>query len=193
MAEFEAFTVVVGPATGNAPCRAGCATNIFQLLTDEGHQAITTPAVWEAALALCKPARSREQLVAAARSAFLHYTMSIPLGLAWLPDAWLAGIPPILARLAEHVPDGKLPLPVFSIGAQLGVVEVGYAQDSFLGPSRPGQTTWWAQFRRELNLSLYPTLWRPLKRNHWRRLHAERPELRRFLVIAPWGAEDDFE
>jgi hypothetical protein len=193
MAEFEAFVVVIGSVGGNNQCRAGCATNIFQLITDEGHDAITPPPVWEAALALCKPARSREQLITTARAAFLHYTMSIPLGLACLPDAWLAGIPPILARLAEHVPDGKLPLPVFSLGAQLGVVEVSYAQDSYLGPSRPGATTWWAQLRRELNLSLYPTLWRPLTRNHWQRLHAERPELRRFLESAPWGAEDDFE
>lgn len=119
--------------------------------------------------------------------------MGIPLGLECLPSPWLAGLPAILAKLAEHLPEGRLPLPVFSISDQPGVVEVNYTADKHLGPSRVGQATWWAQLRRELNLSLCPTMWRRLTRNHWRQLHAERPDIRHFLERAPWGAKDDFE
>ena len=192
MAEFEAHVVVVGPAGSNS-CRPACATNIFQLLVEEGHTASTTPHVWEAALELCQPAVSRKKLITAARSAFQRYTIGTPLGLECLPAPWLAGIPPVLARLAGLQPDGRLPVPVFSVGATLGVVEVGYVHDNVFGPSRAGQTTWWAQLRRELNLSLYPTLWRPLTQNHWRRLHAERQDLRCFLERAPWRAKVDIK
>lgn len=186
MAEFGANVVVVGPVDAKTSCRPGCIVNIFNFLVEEGHTAIITPQVWEASLPLCSPSRERSELIMEASVCFLNCGLNIPIGLECLPGAWLAGLPAVLVKLANSAPGGLLPAPLFSISANIGVVEISFLQDQALGPSLPGQNTWRAKIRRALNLSLYPTMWRPLKQTHWRQLYATRQDLRPFLEHQPW-------
>lgn len=192
MSEFDASLVQVGGVTASRECvRPGCAANIFNLLTGEGHAAVTPPQVWEPALTLATPAKPRDQLLIEARNAFSAYTLGIPVGLSLLPSPWLAGLPGLLQRMASQLPEGMLPLPVFSVSCNFGICEVAYSLDSHLRAAKPGDASWWSQFRREINLSLYPTMWRPLKPAHWRMLHAERKDLRHWLERRPWRPAAD--
>lgn len=191
MSEFEASLIQVGDLTAQRECmRPGCAASIFNLLTAEGHAAVVPPHVWEAALPFATPENPREQLLLEAHNAFDAYTLGAPIGLSLLPSSWLAGLPGVLQRLASQLPEGILPLPVFSVSSHFGIVEVAYSVDSHLRADKPGDASWWSQFRRELNLSLYPTMWRPLKPAHRRMLYAERKDLRHWLERKPWRPTD---
>lgn len=194
MAEFGASCIAVGPTETSKTCgRPGCAANVFNLLVAEGHPAVTAPQVWEAALPLAEPETPRAQLVAAAREAFLRHTIGAPVGLSLLPAPWLAELPSLLAELSAEIPERKLPLPIFSVSGHFGIFEVFYHLDKDFALPKPGDKTWWSRLRRELNLKLYPTLWQPLKPAHWRKLHAERPDLRHLLERKPWRAKTGHE
>lgn len=130
-----------------------------------GHVLHLTPNVLVAAWQLCTPSMSRSRL-------FPRFPSTMR-GLDGLPSCWLMG----LAGLFEGRPG--LAGMVMGIGFRSGIV----------WPELDAPCTWWGDGPTSvpelMNLRVYPSLWRPLKRRHMVRLYAERPDLRQEIASLP--------
>lgn len=120
-----------------------------------GYKLMLSPSVLAAAWQVCAPKAGRNQLLGVLRIE----------GLEGLPSCWLAGLVNLLRGRRE------LARMIRGLTIQAGV----------LWPELDLPCQWWGDgvtaVPELLNKVLYPSLWRPLKRQHLVRLHLERPDL----------------
>jgi hypothetical protein len=124
-----------------------------------GHQLCVSPQVLQAAWQVCVPKVSRNKLLA--RAAKLEIR-----GLETLPTCWLYALTSWLERNRE------IALNILNVECSSGVLMCTlhrWAEHWGDGP---------VQVPEVLNLLVYPSLWKPLKRAHATRLIMERPDLR---------------
>jgi hypothetical protein len=150
---------------------------VHQLMTRRSRKPLWPPEVVLAATELCRPVPTRASIIDAVESFFrskacrLHL---VPKGLKRLPLCWLAAIPNILWRLRRpHW--AHLPFRIDVLRVREGVLVVSFAQEE-----QPDLSciTRWDDIRLVLNLSVYPSIWRPLRRRHFVELWAKQPDLR---------------
>ena len=104
----------------------------------------------------------RQQLLEKNRDFFRSYCAMIPQGLETLPTPWLAGLSKIL--WATRKPEWThLPYFLKRVSCESGMLLLQFAQEL---PNPEGRLTAWDRLRITVNASLYPSLWRPLKRHH---------------------------
>jgi hypothetical protein len=147
---------------------------VHQLIARRRRKPLWPPEVILAATELCRPAQTRASVMDAVESFFRGKACLVPKGLKRLPLCWLAAIPNILWRLRRpHCT--HLPFMIDVLRACDGVLTVGFAQEE-----RPdlNRITRWDDIRLVLNLSVYPSMWRPLRRRHYVALWAKQPGLR---------------
>jgi hypothetical protein len=185
MGEFDAHCLVVGQVSHNQPCplaTGACAESLYGLMTAEGYRVITPPRIWEAALPLCAPCGAREQIIARAAGAFRRFMVAEPVGLTLLPLSSLAGLPGILRRLARPFRGSEIPCFPAGVAVKHGMLEIEFHQDAQLPPPLAGSRSLRLELRKALNLAVYPSIWRPLKRRHHPHQARGQSRLRRELV-----------
>lgn len=169
-----------------ASIRAGVAppvsTPIFELMRRLGGKLLMSPVMWQAAVDLCRPEIPKELLIEQVTSFFRVRSGLCPRGIDTLPACWLRALPQLLERRAKKHWHGKIPFGISSLAEQQGALVLGFAQEGEC-MRREREVTGWDVLRVHLNCQLYPSLWRPLLRRHWRTLHATRPELRPHLKV----------
>jgi hypothetical protein len=120
---------------------------------------------------MCVPSISRNQLIESGKILAIK-------GLETLPSCWLLGF---IGLVKRH----KL----------AGIVEEVSLRSGFLWPTLIPPSNWWGDgatvVPETINLSIYPSLWRPLRGEHWARLVLERPDLVDELRSLPQVAASD--
>jgi hypothetical protein len=148
---------------------------VHRLMAQMGRNALWSPEVVFAAVELCQPVAMRKHIVSSAECFFRTKACLVPKGLRRLPSCWLMAIPNILwKRRRPHWT--HLPHMISALKECDGVLMVSFAQEE----NRPDltQITRWDEIRLVLNLSLYPSPWRPLHRRHFIELWMKRQDLR---------------
>jgi hypothetical protein len=164
---------VVGPAS---------TSSIFELMGRVGGRMLMPHPLWQAAVELCVPGMSQEVLVEQLTSFFRVRSGLCPRGLESLPPCWLRALPRLLEKRAKKHWQGRIPFGLSSVAEQGGALVMEFAQEDEC-PRWEGEVNSWDVLRVHMNCHLYPSLWRPLTRRHWRQLHATRPELRAHLRV----------
>ena len=157
-------------------------SSIFELMGRVGGQMLMPYPLWQAAVELCVPGMSQEVLVEQLTSFFRVRSGLCPRGLDSLPACWLRALPRLLEKRAKKHWQGKIPFGLSSVTEQSGALVMEFAQEDEC-PRWEGEVNSWDVLRVHMNCNLYPSLWRPLTRRHWRQLHATRPELRAHLRV----------
>jgi hypothetical protein len=155
---------------------------IFDLMNRAGGRILMPLPVWRAAVEMCEPSLPRELLLEQVTSFFMQRSKVCPQGLAALPTCWLRGLPYILEKRVQEIWQGKVSFVLAAVAEQSGALGLEFAHEAEI-PRREREMQVWDVLRVSLNCHLYPSLWRPLSRRHWRHLHATRPELRASLRL----------
>jgi len=168
LAEAMAALRASGP---DQPTQAPAARPFLIHMHLRSHRLFLTPNVVAAAWAMCVPSISRNQLIESGKILAIK-------GLETLPSCWLLGF---IGLVKRH----KL----------AGIVEEVSLRSGFLWPTLIPPSNWWGDgatvVPETINLSIYPSLWRPLRGEHWARLVLERPDLVDELRSLPQVAASD--
>jgi hypothetical protein len=150
---------------------------VQDLLARRGRKPLWSPEVVMAVTELCQPQDPTGTLFSEVEVFFRGKACMIPQGLETLPRCWLRAIPKILWSLRRpHWT--RLPYMIKSLSCTNGILLVCFAQEQ---QPRSKRITRWDNIRIALNLSLYPSRWRPLSRRHFAELWLKRPDLRSAL------------
>jgi len=169
-AHFHDFEPPVSTAdTGNTAMRNEGAALLIVRMHRQGHRLLSTPRIVSATWSLCNPRASRPGMLDFARR---HHQI---VGIDALPTCWLAGLLGFLRRRPD------LAWAFEEVAVREGVLWAKVvAPTAWRGSGAallvPGQ----------LNLSIYPSLWKAPRRAHVARLRLERPDLREELADLPW-------
>ena len=155
--------------------------HMHKLMLKAGKPIVLTPEVIVAAAEICRPNQDAFYLIWEATRFFREKTLQVPESLEKLPLCWLAAIPRVLWRLRQpHWT--HLPFAIDAINQSQGVLVLSFAQEE---RSESRRITLWDDVRLILNLSIYPSLWRPLARGHFAELRRRHPDLRPVLPEGP--------
>jgi hypothetical protein len=156
--------------------------SIFDLMNRAGGRILMPLPVWQAAADLCEPAQPRQLLVEQVSTFFQQRSGACPQGLENLPACWLRALPGLLDNRARTLFEGRFPFVLTTLAEQSGALALKFSREEGF-PRREREIQVWDVLRVSLNCHLYPSLWRPLTRHHWRLLNATRPELRPSLRL----------
>ncbi len=138
-------------------------TDFLKYMQTKGHSLCLTPDILTAAWQLCTPRR----------------LISVGHKLADLPPCWQVDVTRYLAANKE------LARAFVGFGVLAGV----------LWPKLEPCCTWWGDgplvLPEQLNLAVYPSLWRPLRKKHVVRLQRDRPDLREQLRSLTDAGDDE--
>jgi hypothetical protein len=170
----EAAAALLREEEAQAPpsVSSGSGVSFFLLrMHREGNPLILTPSIVASAGLLCAPKVSRNEV--------LRLIPTKIVGLELLPTCWLMG----LHRWLLKYP------------ALVTIIEGVSISSGVLWPRLHPATLIWGDgafsIPQSLNLFIYPSLWRPLRRRHWAHLRSERPDLRQELESQPQMSADD--
>ena len=161
-----------GEAKEQSSVSCGSGVSFFLLrMHREGNPLILTPSIVASAGQLCTPKVPRNQI--------LRLIPGKIVGLELLPTCWLLGVYRWLLEYQE------LATTIDGVSISSGV----------LWPQLHPATAMWGDggfsIPQSLNLFIYPSLWRPLRRRHWAQLRSERPDLREELETQPQICSND--
>jgi hypothetical protein len=157
-------------------------SHVHALMFRSGRKPLWIPEVVMAAAGLCRPKDANSIPLREAQAFFAQKAAMVPKGLETLPPCWLTALPRILWRLRR--PHWTLlPFMIDAVAESEGVLILSFAQEEHV--STPNSISAWDEVRLALNRSLYPSVWRMLKRDHYAHLRAERPDLRSALEGCP--------
>lgn len=134
----------------------------MSVMEGQGRRPVLTAAVLQTELSrsTANSGHVRERLTLMIHSLFYYFESPVPHGLETLPLSWLAGLPRLLHHGALSI-RRDLPCLVVSITFSQSVLCVRFTAEP---PSTIPGLSAFDRFRMMVNLSLYPSLWRPLKR-----------------------------
>jgi hypothetical protein len=119
-------------------------------------------------LATLLPETSGDEALEKARDFFASKACMVPSGLETLPGCWLSTLPEILWSLRK--PHWQyVPFFICEVAMEGGVLLLRFAQEL---PETRGQITGWDWTRIHINAALYPSRWRPLKREDMLKISA---------------------
>lgn len=140
---------------------------LVKFMHQRGHKLMVTPSVITATWQLCVPSIGRAELIR-------RITWKYPArGLETLPSCWLLGLLHWLEkrpRMAPHVTEVSHRGGI--LWAKLDAAASAWGEGPVAIPA-------------EINRFIYPSLWRPILRNHFMQLLCERPDLRSLLMTLP--------
>jgi hypothetical protein len=155
-------SVVVGePAVAAPPSKGNFLTQMHQA----GHRLWLLPRIVEGLWRLCEPAEPRERLLATLTTQDGGVAQDVP-------ECWMSGLHALL-RCYERLEEVLV-----GVAVAEGVLLLRLDDRFDAGPER-------LNWQEMANLWVYPSLWRPAKRMHLRRLWAECPDLRPELQTLP--------
>jgi hypothetical protein len=130
-----------------------------------GLKECTSAEEWFAASLQRVPSASHDSLLEQLVSRFRRRSPVVPAGLETLPATWLAGLAPLLTKLAPPHWEGHWAWALARVQCAEGLLLIQFAQfEETLTDARVNNQR--NQLRLRLQLSLFPNPFRPLRRNH---------------------------
>jgi hypothetical protein len=156
----------------------------FESLMDElGFTKCLSLTVHQAALELHEDQFSRENLLRQTKIFFTKTSIMVPYGVDELPTVWLGQLPGILwGARKQHWK--YLPYFIRNLALESGSLRIDFVQEHMAQRNIADTVSVWNQLRVMTNLSLKPSIWRPLSVLEERTLWIARPDLRKEIFEA---------